>query len=177
MKELVAKRYIKALKESVDEAALENISTIFTALASEFEDANFTEMMSSPEVPDSEKERVLLAGIKGAKSTQLDNFVRLLVENGRIEVIPALATELNKEIARNNKSYTGVVYSNSEMDAKTITDLGAGLGKKVDAKVTLEFVKTDFDGIKVEVEDLGIEIDFSKSRMNMQVVEHILKAI
>ena len=32
-------------------------------------------------------------------------------------------------------------------------------------------------GIKVEVEDLGIEINFSKSRLNMQLVEHILKAI
>lgn len=177
MKELIAKRYIKALEESVDEAAMENISTVFSAIASEFEEAKFSEIMSSPEVLDSDKEALLLAGIKGAKSTELDNLVRLLVENGRIGVIPAIATELKKEIARNNKSYSGVVYSNSDMDAKTITDLGAGLSKKVDADVTLEFVKTDFDGIKVEVVDLGIEIDFSKSRMNMQVVEHILKAI
>lgn len=177
MKELIAKRYIKALKESIDAATFENVSTALDAIASEFEVPKFELMMSSSEVSDSEKEALLLDGVKSLKSAPLDNLMRLLVENGRIGIIPTIATEMKKEIARDKKSYTGVVYSNSKMDAKSMTDLGKGLGKKVDADITLEFVKTDFDGIKVEVEDLGIEIDFSKSRMNMQVVEHILKAI
>jgi F-type H+-transporting ATPase subunit delta len=177
MKTLIAKRYIRAIKESVDTAAFENICTVFDAIAAEFEDPKFEQMINNPEVSDSEKEAVLLAGVKGAKSIQLDNLMRLLVENGRVEIIPAIATEMKKEIARDKKSYSGVVYSNDAMDPKSMADLGKDLGKKVGADITLEFVKTDFDGIKVEVEDLGIEIDFSKSRMNMQVVEHILKAI
>ena len=63
------------------------------------------------------------------------------------------------------------------MDAKTVKALSSGLGKKVDADITLEFVKTNFDGIKVEVEDLGIELNFSKERINSSLIDHILKAI
>ena len=63
------------------------------------------------------------------------------------------------------------------MDAKTLTDLSTGLSKKVDATVELTFIKSDYDGLKVEVADLDMEINFSKTRVNAQLVEHILKAI
>lgn len=177
MKELIAKRYIRALKETVDDSSMEKISTIFDALSSAFDDTRFAQMMQSPDVAAADKEALLLESIKASESAQVENLIRLLVENGRIDIIPAIAEEMKKDSARMNKSYTGVIYSNSDIDAATITDLGSGLGKKVDAEVVLEFVKTDFDGVKVEVEDLGIEINFSKSRMNMQLIEHILKAI
>ena len=177
MEELIAKRYIKALKETTDEASLGSVSIIFDALASEFANTKFDQIMNSPDVAAAEKEALLLESVKGAKSDQVNNLIKLLVENGRINVIPAIAVEMKKEIARNTKSYSGVIYSNSDIDANTIKGLSTDLGKKVDASIELEFVKTDFDGIKLEVEDLGIEINFSKSRLNMQLVEHILKAI
>jgi len=177
MKELIAKRYIKALKESTDDASMENVELLFDALASEFENDKFNQIVNSPEVSAAEKEALLLESVKTAKSTQINNLIKLLVENGRIDIIPSIATEMKKELARSKKSYSGIIYSNSDIDEKTISSVSSGLAKKVDADIKLEFVKTDFDGIKVEVEDLGIEINFSKSRMNMQIIEHILKAI
>jgi F-type H+-transporting ATPase subunit delta len=177
MEELIAKRYINALKQATDAASLEAISTVFEALASAFKDAKFNQIMGSSDIDAGQKEALLLDAVKAAGSEQVNNLVKLLVENGRIAIIPALAAELNKEIARMNKSYTGVVYSNSDIDAATLEGLAQGLGKRVDATVALDFVKSDFDGIKVEVADLGIEIDFSKSRMNKQLIEFISKAI
>ena len=38
-------------------------------------------------------------------------------------------------------------------------------------------MKNDFDGVKMKIEDLGLEIHFSKSRINSQIIEHIAKAI
>jgi F-type H+-transporting ATPase subunit delta len=111
------------------------------------------------------------------KSKELNNFLKLIVENGRIELIPDIANELNKIISKKKKSYKGIVYSDSDIDSKVLGDLEKGLGKKFDSKISLSFNKGDFDGIKVDVEDLGIEISFSKSRINNQIVEHILKAI
>ena len=84
---------------------------------------------------------------------------------------------MRKDIAHSSKSYEGRVYSNSEIDSKVIQDLSDGLSKKFDSTITLNFQKTDFNGIKVDVEDLGIEIDFAKSRINTQMIEHIIKAI
>jgi F-type H+-transporting ATPase subunit delta len=177
MEELIAKRYVKALRQSTDGSELENISVVFGALSEEFSNPKFVQIVSSPDIDASQKEAFLLDSVKSAESNQVNNLVKLLVENGRVNIIPAMARVLKKEIAKSNKSYTGVVYSNSDIDAGTIEGLSAGLGKKVDASITLELVKSNFDGIKVEVEDLGIEVNFSKSRMNMQLIEHILKAI
>jgi F-type H+-transporting ATPase subunit delta len=177
MEELIAKRYVKALTDSMNESELENVSTLFGALAAEFKNPKFDQIINSPEIDASAKETLLLESVKSASSDQVNNLVKLLVENGRVNIIPAMAKVMNKEIAKAKKTYTGVVYSNSEIDAATIEGISAGLGKKVDATITLEFVKTEFDGIKVVVDDLGIEVNFSKSRMNMQLVEHILKAI
>jgi F-type H+-transporting ATPase subunit delta len=80
-------------------------------------------------------------------------------------------------LADTTKTYSGFVYSDSKIDDKVIKGLSAGLSKKFDSTISLQFVKNNFNGIKVDVEDLGIEIDFSKLRINSQIIEHIIKAI
>jgi len=75
------------------------------------------------------------------------------------------------------KTYEGIICSDTEIDAKVIKELSAGLSKKYDATISLVFIKNDFNGLKVEVEGLGIEINFSKDRIDSQIIEHIIKAI
>lgn len=177
MQELIAKRYVKSLGEATGSESLVNVGEIFNALAASFSSDKFIAVMENPGVANADKESILLDAVKSAGSDKLNNFIKLLVENGRISIIPAMAEEMRKEIARSAKNYSGVVYSNEDVDAKTLTDLSAGLGKKVDATVELTFIKSDYDGLKVEVSDLDMEINFSKTRVNAQLVEHILKAI
>ncbi len=177
MEELIAKRYVNALKQTCDEASLEAIGILFEAVAASFEDAKFNQIMFSSEVSAEQKEALLLDAVKAAGSEQVNNLVKLLVEKGRIGIIPAMAQVLKQEIARMKNSFSGVIYSKNDIDAATVEGLATGLGKRVGANIVLELVKNDFDGIKVEVADLGVEINFSKSRMNTQLVEHILKAI
>jgi len=100
-----------------------------------------------------------------------------LVENKRVSIIPAIAKELKKDIAKTTKTYEGVIYSDSDIDTKVIDQLAQGLSKKFDSTISFSFVKNDFNGIKVEVEGLGIEINFSKDRIDSQIIEHIIKAI
>ncbi len=177
MEELIAKRYVKALKGSLKPKEVGVVDELFKALASGFNDEKFVRIFESRDVPNAQKEEILLSAVKSVKSTKVNNFIKLLVENGRINIIPAISSELSKEISRMNKSYSGKVYSDSDIDAKTLTGIGKGLSKKLGATISLEMVKNDFDGIKVEVEDLGVEINFSKNRLNSQLIEHILKAI
>ena len=177
MEELIAKRYVKALVSVLDKKALNKTADIFSQLALEFNNDKFKEIVNNPDVSDTIKEEILLAGVKSAKSAVIDNLIKLLVEKKRLNIIPAISYELKQEMARMAKSYTGQVLSNSDIDAKVLAGLSKDLGKKLDAKIVLELKKTDFDGIKVEVEDLGVEINFSKTRLNTQLVEHILKAI
>jgi F-type H+-transporting ATPase subunit delta len=175
--ELIAKKYIKAIKSGSDEASMENIATIFSVLADSFKDEKFNSVINNPNVSKEDKTGILLEAVKSAASETVNNLIRLMVEKNRINAIPAFAEELRKDLAHTTKKYSGIVYSDSEVDAKVMQDLSEGLSKKFDSTIELSFEKADFDGIKVDVEDLGVEIDFSKSRINEQMLEHIIKAI
>ncbi len=177
MEELVAKRYIKAIESVTDVEAFENVADIFASLADSFSDSKVKNVIESPYISKKEKTELLLASVESAKSKEVNNLIALLVEKNRINVIPAIASEMKKILAKTKKRYSGTIYSDNEIDTATIQSIAAGLSKRVDATVALNFVKTDFNGIKVDVEDLGLEINFSKERLNAQLIDHILKAI
>jgi len=177
MEELIAKRYIKAIKSSSDIESMQNMTIVFAALAESFSDEKFNQIMNNPDVSADQKSEILLAAVKSADSKEINNLIKLLAEHNRINIIPAIAEVMRKDVAATSKNYSGVIYSDSDIDTKVLDDLSAGLGKKFDSKISLEFVKNDFNGIKVDVADLGVEINFSKSRINSQMIEHIIKAI
>ena len=177
MEELIAKRYIKALKQSSDAQTMQNMTVIFSALAESFNDAKFIEIIDNPMVSKEQKAEILLAAVKPAKSESVNALVKLLVEKNRTSIIPALAEGMRKDTATTSKIFTGVVYSDTDIDTKVIKDLSSGLSKKFDSNISLDFIKDNFNGIKVDVEDLGVEINFSKTRINNQIIEHIVKAI
>lgn len=177
MEELIAKRYIKALTSGNDLATIQNMTDVFSVLAESFEDDKFVQIIDNPDVSTSDKSEILLDSVKSANSSQINNLIKLLVENKRINVIPAIAQELRKDVASSTKTYEGTIYSDTKIDAKVMKELSGGLSKKFDANITLSYVKDDFDGIKVDVEDLGVEINFSKTRINSQIIQHIIKAI
>lgn len=177
MEELIAKRYIKAISNGSDISSMQNIAEIFSVLADSFRNKKFVQIIENPNVSTADKLEILLAAVASANANNVNNLIKLLVENKRINIIPAIAEQLRKSIADLTKTYEGIVYSDSQIDAKTIEELSSGLSKKFDSTISLSYVKTDFDGIKVDVVDLGIEIDFSKTRINSQIIEHIVKAI
>ncbi|MBU0721222.1 F0F1 ATP synthase subunit delta [bacterium] len=177
MEELIAKRYIKAIKHGTDIESMKKMTAVFSALAESFKDAGFVQVIGNPSVSKSQKSEILLEATKSADSKEIDNLIKLLVENNRINIIPAIAESMRKDVADTTKTYYGIVYSDSNIDVNVLQDLSAGLSKKFDSNISLEFVKNDFDGIKVDVEDLGIEINFSKTRINSQIIKHIVKAI
>jgi len=177
MEELIAKRYIKAIKKSSDIKSMQNMTLIFSALAESFNNEKFIQIINNPDVSKDQKSEILLSAVKSADSKDVDNLIKLLAEHNRINFIPAIAEVMRKDVAATNKKYNGIIYSDSDIDSKVINDLSSGLGKKFDSNISLEFIKNDFNGIKVDVQDLGVEINCSKSRINSQIIEHIIKAI
>lgn len=177
MEELIAKRYLKAIKQRSNAESMQSIALIFSVLAESFNNERFNQIINNPDVSKNQKSEILLAAVKSAGSKDVENLIKLLVEHNRISIIPVIAEIMRKDIAKTNKSYSGIVYSDSNIDAKVIEGLSNGLGNKFDSKISLKFIKNDFNGIKVDVEDLGVEISFSKSRINSQIIEHIAKAI
>jgi F-type H+-transporting ATPase subunit delta len=48
---------------------------------------------------------------------------------------------------------------------------------KLGATISLENQVTDYPGLKVEIDDLGVEVGLSTARVKSQLAEHILKAL
>ncbi len=177
MEELIAKRYIKALKSSSNLESMADITTVFSTLAESFRDDKFISIIGNPDIQAKVKLEILLDAVKSVESKQINNLIKLLVENKRTNIIPAIAVELRKDLAMSTKTYEGNIFSNSDIDPKVVAELSGGLSKRFDANITLNSVKDDFNGIKVNVEGLGVEINFSKDRIDSQIIEHIIKAI
>lgn len=177
MEELIAKRYLKAIKQRSNAESMQNIALIFSVLAEAFNNEKFNQIINNPDVSKNQKSEILLAAVKSAGYKDVENLIKLLAEHNRINIIPAIAEVIRKDIAKTTKIYNGIVYSDSDINSKVIEDLGNGLGSRFDSKISLKFVKDNFNGIKVDVEDLGVEISFSKARINNQMIEHIIKAI
>jgi F-type H+-transporting ATPase subunit delta len=175
--ELIAKRYIKPLIESCDSASVENLASLLSMVAKAYENKKFQHIMNSNDVASNAKCQLVLEMVASAKSTLVNNLVKLLAENGRLMLLPAIAEQLTREIARSKRTYNGRIYSNSVVDQSSVDTIARDLGKKMGATISLSYVASDFDGVRVEVDDLNVEINFSKSRLNAQLVEHILKAI
>ena len=176
MNDLVAKRYVKALIENRDIQTINNISYNLNTISSAFGDEKFISIISSPEVADYAKADLIISLVDGNEQI-LNNFIKLLSEKRRLSLLPSIANELNIQIAKMNNSYVGVVYTNQELSNNYISSIEEQFSRKFNVTLSLSQKVCDYDGIKVDIDGLGVEISFSKERFKSQLIDHILKAV
>ncbi len=176
MSEAIGKKYIKALIASVEEKDLSTLNSALASLSTAFSSAKFKNVIFSPDVSKTDKETFILSMLENP-DRKLINFIKLLVENGRLSDIPAMAKALQKEIAIKRREYQGILISNFEVDSEQIADIEKNLTTKLGASIKLENQVSDYPGLKVEIEDLGVEVGLSTARVKDQLVEHILKSL
>lgn len=176
MKDLVAKRYVKALVDGRSSESISAISDKLNQISLAFANEKFNFIISSPEITDKAKVDLIISLVDGLDNT-LSNFIKLLGEKRRLELLPFIAKDLNTQIAKMNNNYVGVVYTNQQLSNDYISSIEKQFSKKFDVKLSLSQNVCDYDGIKVDIDGLGVEISFSKDRLKSQLVDHILKAV
>ncbi|UTJ05815.1 F0F1 ATP synthase subunit delta [Arcobacter roscoffensis] len=176
MNDLIAKRYVKALVDGRDSKAIKALSANLNTISTAYADEKFNSIISSPEVSDSKKVELVLSLVKKADET-LTNFVKLLGEKRRLSLLTDIAAELDVQIAKLNNEYVGVVYTNQELSKDYVSSIEKQFSKKFDVNLSLSQNVCDYDGIKVDIDGLGVEISFSKERLKSQMIDHILKAV
>ena len=177
MKQLIAKRYVKALLSALDEKEIEAAAKKLSSLAEAFNDKKFLEIIVSPEVKKDRREALILDIIGKDSDKKLANFIKTLSIHNRFDLIPDIANLIQKELQRRANRYEGIVESMQEVEQEDLKELENALSKYVNATVILQPVKSDYNGIKVVVEDLGIEATYSKDRIASDMINHILKAL
>lgn len=173
MSNLVAKRYVKALM-SRDNA--NDVCNELSQIATAYNDDKFLSIIESTDIKSSAKVSLILSFIDNCSTTSI-NLINLLDENKRLNIIPDIANEMKKELAALSNIYTGVVYTNQELTSDVVTKIENSFSKKFDTSLTLTQDICNYDGIKVDIEGLGVEIAFSKERLKSQMIDHILKAV
>ena len=171
-----SKRYVNALILSYKKDELCSVLQTLESVASAFKIPKFQDIVKSPTLKEESKVELIASFIKNP-SEKIVNFIKLLAKNRRIALIPQIVEELRKNIAALDNKYLGKIYSATEIDAAKIKELETKISKKFNADITLQAVKSELEGIKIEVEDLGFEISFSVDRLKQKMSEHILKAI
>jgi F-type H+-transporting ATPase subunit delta len=176
MSNLVAKRYVKALMDGKELDAVAAVMGELREIASAYASEKFLSIISSTEVTSDAKVELLTSFVENCSDTT-KNLVKLLAEKKRLDILADIAEELEKEVAMMKNSYEGVVYTNSELGNDYIASLEDKFSNKFGIELKLVQNICDYDGIKVDIDGLGVEIGFSKDRLKTQMIDHILKAV
>jgi len=175
MEELIAKRYATALSSvSKDVKGIANVLNVLTEVISEEEVKN---ALTSPIVAAEKKTEMILSALGKDADATLVNFIKILGENKRLDLIPAIAKVLNADLQKESNKYEGVLKSSKKLGKEELSKLEKTLEKYTGSKIKLTQEKTDLDGLRVSVDDLGIEVNFSKQRVKEQLIDFIKKSL
>ncbi len=175
MEELIAKRYASALSSvSKNLPAILEVLNVLTEVTSTSE---VQSALTSPIISSEKKTEMILSTLGEGADASLVNFIKIFGENNRLDLIPAIAKVLNADQQREANEYEGVLKSASTLDANALADLEKTLKKYTGSTIKLTQEKTDLEGLRVSVDDLGIEVNFSKQRVKEQLIDFIKKSL
>jgi len=173
---LLAKRYVKALTEEQNIEKVTEFLGIFSALASQFSDKKFVTVVTSTLTSQKDKEEILLDSL-GDISGDLTNCIKLLIEKRRVSEIPAITEELRLQVANLENRFQGQILSSNSVSVENLKTIADGLTAKLGKNIILTAKKSEINGLKVVIDDLNINVTLSKSRIESDMINHILKAI
>jgi F-type H+-transporting ATPase subunit delta len=176
MIDLVAKRYVKALMADRDKESLAAVYSELSAISSAYNDDKFILIISSSEIEVGKKIELILSFAENCGDTT-KNLIKLLASKKRLDILPSIVESLKQELAVINNKYEGVVYTNKELSSSDLENLNAQFAKKFNVELELTQNVCDYNGVKVDIDGLGVEVSFSKERLKSQMIEHILKAV
>ncbi|SFZ97998.1 ATP synthase delta chain [hydrothermal vent metagenome] len=175
MEELIAKRYATAL--SAVSKDMSTISEVLNTLTEVIEKNDVKRVLTSPIVSDKNKTDIILSSLGTNTDKVLINFIKVLGENKRLDLIPAIAKVINSDLQKKSNKYEGVLKSSKKLSNEDLKNLETTLEKYTSSKIKLTQKVTDLDGLRVSVDDLGIEVNFSKQRVKEQLIDFIQKSL
>lgn len=153
----IARPYAEALfKACSDKAADLNGAVAWVEeLAAIAANPQLRQLADSPKVT-SDQVFDLIAGVaRSALPDVARNFLRVIIENGRLDALPEVALQFRGLVNRTNGSSDAVVYSAFPMEQASLAELGAALEKRFGRKLNLS-VQLDeslLGGVRVVVGD------------------------
>ena len=172
----VARPYAEAAFRLADGAGtLGKWSEMLGALAQVAEDARVRAAIADPNLGDAQAAGVFIGILSGKLNAEAENFLRVLAENGRLELLPEIRAQF--EALKNEREgiLEAEVHSAFELSQAQVADLAQRLEKKTGRKVRTK-VSVDREligGVKVVLGDKVID---GSARAQLGALETALKA-
>jgi F-type H+-transporting ATPase subunit delta len=172
----IARPYAEAAFQLADaQGKLAEWTTALADLAAVAADASIRTVVADPNLPAAKVSGLIISVLAGRLPADGENFVRVLAENGRLDVLAEISAQY--EALKNERE--GVVEAQVEsafdMDPAQVADLVARLekktGRKVKAQVSVD--KSLIGGVKVTIGDKVID---GSARAQLVALENALKA-
>ena len=172
----IARPYAEAAFRLADaQGKLAEWSAALANLAAVAADARVRTAIGDPNLPDAKVAGLFISILAGKLTGETENFVRVLAENGRLEVLAEIRGQYETLKNAREGMVEAEIYSAFEMDAAQVADLVARLekktGRKVKAKVSVD--KSLIGGVKVVIGDKVID---GSARAQLAALETALKA-
>ena len=172
----IARPYAEAVFRLADaQGKLAEWSAALANLAAVAADERVRAAIGDPNIPAAKVAGLIMAILSGKLSGETENFVRVLAENGRLDVLAEIRSQY--EALKNERE--GVVEAEIttafEMDQAQLADLVARLEKKTGRKVRARVIvdKALIGGVTIAIGDQVID---GSARAQLGALENALKA-
>jgi F-type H+-transporting ATPase subunit delta len=172
----IARPYAEAAFKLADaQGKLAEWSAALANLAAVAADERVRVAIADPNLPAARAAGLIISILAGKLSGDAENFVRVLAENGRLDVVTEVRAHF--EALKNEREGTleAEIHTAFEMAPAQVADLVARLekssGRKVKARVSVD--KALIGGVKVVIGDKVID---GSARAQLSALENALKA-
>ncbi len=172
----IARPYAEAVFRLADaQGKLADWSAVLANLAAVAADERVRVAIDDPNLSAAKVAGMFISVLSGKLSGDAENLVRVLAENGRLDVLTEVRTQYEALKNAREGVVEADVYSAFELDAAQVADLVSRLekktGRKVKARVSVD--KSLIGGVKVVIGDQVID---GSARAQLAALENALKA-
>jgi F-type H+-transporting ATPase subunit delta len=166
----IARPYAEALFKASSQD-LVNVSVWLDELAVLTANAQLLEFADSPKVTAEQVFDVVTGVAKSTLNDHAKNFLRTVIENGRIGVLPEVASQFRALKNAQSGSFDAVVYSAFPIDSSALVGVSAALEKRFGRKlnVSVELEPELIGGIRVVVGDEVLDTSVKARLEQMKV--------
>ena len=172
---MIVDKYVKALLLALkDDDEVVKVYEAISKLSLVAKNPKFILLVKSPMLSIDEKVN-FLTKITECENEKFKNFLKILIENKRIDLLKDIFKKLYTEVSRRFNTYAGVVIG--KVSEETLKSIEEKLSNEFNATIKLKLKDADIKGIKVLVDVLDVEISVVEDRIKQNLINTIIKAI
>lgn len=166
----IARPYAEALFRVARNGDLASWSETLSAMSSVAANPDMMDMARNPKISDEQVIPVFLSAVNTPATPELRNFVSMLVENGRLSLLPEIASQFHALRNTQEGAADAEIVSAFEMTPAQVVDLVATLekrfGRNLNPSVTVD--SSLIGGVRVVVGDEVLDTSVRAKLQRMQ---------